>query len=390
MPEVVVTGIGLISPIGLNVNENLKSLIDNISGIGAIELLDTVLKDEYLAAEINETNKKLAQRFGTQNSDYPRATLLALNAVSEAVGDSGWLNDDIPTAVITGSTVGGIDKTMKYYRSEQKDKSFFYSQNYGFTSERIADYLNCNYYVSSVSTACSSSANAIAEATKLIKAGYIERAIAGGTDALSAFTLNGFKSLYILSKGQCKPFDKNRRGLNLGEAAAYLVLESDKLAKDKKQYCKVSGYANVNDAFHASASSEDGEGAFLAMKEAIDMAEINPEDIDYLNAHGTGTLNNDLAEGIAIKRLFHTSYPPFSSTKPYTGHTLGAAGAVEAVFSVLSIYKNLIFPSLNFDEAMDEHGLMPIKKQISNKVIKNVMSNSFGFGGNNTSLIFSK
>jgi 3-oxoacyl-[acyl-carrier-protein] synthase-1 len=177
----------------------------------------------------------------------------------------------------------------------------------------------------------------------------------------------------------------------LGEGAGFVVLESEELLMKtgKVPLCRLSGYANTNDAFHQTTSSPNGEGAYLTMEKAIIRAGIKVSDIDYINLHGTGTDNNDLSEGMALIRLFGNNIPPFSSTKSYIGHTLGAAGGIEAVFSVLSITEKLIFPNLFFREPIEELGFSPVKDLISDARVQNVLSNSFGFGGNNTSLIFS-
>jgi len=195
----------------------------------------------------------------------------------------------------------------------------------------------------------------------------------------------------ILSNTDCKPFDANRTGLNLGEAAAYLVLESDTIVKqeNKAVLAYMAGYGNANDAFHQTASSENGDGAFLAMQKALTVANIQPEDISYINAHGTATSNNDLSEGTVIKRIFGTSIPDFSSTKAFTGHTLAAAGAIEAVYSILALQKNVIFPNLNFSTTIPELQMIPVT-EVSKKTLEYVLSNSFGFGGNCSTLIFSK
>jgi 3-oxoacyl-[acyl-carrier-protein] synthase-1 len=195
----------------------------------------------------------------------------------------------------------------------------------------------------------------------------------------------------ILSDTYNTPFDDNRKGLNLGEGAAYLVLESEAsyTKRNKKPLAFVAGYANANDAFHQTASSDDGEGAFLAMKKAFEIAGLKPQDIDYINVHGTATPNNDLSEGRAIINLFGNEVPLFSSTKPFTGHTLAAAASVEAIYSVFALTENIIFPNLNFKNKMKEFDLIP-NTQLLNKEVKNVLSNSFGFGGNCSSVIFSK
>ncbi len=216
--------------------------------------------------------------------------------------------------------------------------------------------------------------------------------VAGGVDALTKFTLNGFNTLMILDQQFCKPFDENRKGLNLGEGAGYVVLVSEKIAETLKQkpYCKLSGYANANDAYHQTASSPDGTGSFMAMSGALKLAGLFPTDIDYINLHGTGTQNNDIAEGTAIKRLFNPNFPKMSSTKSFTGHTLGASGGIEAVLSALSIKHGIIYPNLRFHNQMKELPFAPEIKFLKNQKVNNVMSNSFGFGGNCSSLLFSK
>jgi len=218
--------------------------------------------------------------------------------------------------------------------------------------------------------------------------GTIEQIILA--DALSKVMLNGFHALMIVDPDICKPFDKNRRGLNIGEGAAFLVLESERVAKRKQVIAELTGYGNSNDAYHLTALSPDGEGTAQAMKQAIKEGGLEASAIDYINAHGTGSENSDLSEALGFLKVFKETTPLFSSTKPFTGHTLGSAGALEAVFSVLSIRDNLIFPNLNFSQKMEETGLIPHTKPTTIKQVNHVLSNSFGFGGNNTSLLFSK
>jgi 3-oxoacyl-[acyl-carrier-protein] synthase-1 len=216
--------------------------------------------------------------------------------------------------------------------------------------------------------------------------------VAGGTDSLSKFTLNGFNSLMILDNKPCRPFDANRNGLNLGEGAGFVVLVSDRV----KHTCGlrpesfVSGFANTNDAFHQTASSPEGRGSFGAMQQALAMSGIKPGDIDYINLHGTGTLNNDLSEGTAVKRLYGDRFPRLSSTKAFTGHTLGASGGIEAVFSILAIRNQCVLPNLRFENPIPELGIQPQVRYESGLEIDHVMSNSFGFGGNCSSIVFSK
>ncbi len=196
----------------------------------------------------------------------------------------------------------------------------------------------------------------------MIRHGLLDRAVAGGTDALTLFTLNGFNSLMILDREPCRPLDETRNGLNLGEGSAFLVLESEEMVRKsgKPVLGEVSGYGNACDAHHQTASSPEGNGAFLSMKLALESAGLAPADIDYINAHGTGTKNNDLSEGIAVERIFGSKVPAISSTKSYTGHTLGAAGAIEAVISILALTTGTIYPNLRFSQQMSELNFLPV------------------------------
>lgn len=388
---VAITGMGVVSAIGSNTAMNYEALVSGESGIDFPKNLLTKHKD-LPVGEVALTNKDIAEKLKLSRGHlYTRAALLGAMAIKEAIEQS-QLNIDSQTGFISGTSVGGMDATEKYFTEfaagKLNNKEFIRAQHPGFTSQKIADYFGITGYVSTISTACSSSANAIMLGARLIKAGKLKRVIVGGTDCLTRFTLNGFNALKILSKEVCKPFDENRIGLNLGEAAAYLILEAEDEIKDKKVFGRLKGYGNSNDAFHQTASSKDGEGAFLAMQKALSTAIISGDAIDYINAHGTATKNNDAAESIALQRIFNNNMPKFSSTKAFTGHTLAAAGSLEAVYSLLSITKNQIFPNLNFSQPMQDSHLIPVTK-LEEQKIHTVLSNSFGFGGNCTSLIFS-
>jgi 3-oxoacyl-[acyl-carrier-protein] synthase-1 len=246
--------------------------------------------------------------------------------------------------------------------------------------------------ITTISTACSSSANTIMLGARMIQHNQLDIVIAGGVDSLTRFTLNGFNTLQILDPEQCRPLDETRAGLNIGEGAAYIILMSAETAKKLNQQtlCKITGYHNANDSFHQTALSDDGNGPFLAMQGALKKSGLNAGEISFINMHGTGTRNNDNAEGLAMKKIFDGKYPKLSSTKSFTGHTLGASGAVEAVLSVLAISKGIIFPNFSFKEPMSGLDIIPETKFQKDVEVKHVMSNSFGFGGNCSSLIFSK
>lgn len=388
--EIFITGYGLISCIGNSVQESITSLRAEKSGIklGAFNALP-----QYRVGVVPYSNDELKEQFGL-STDGSRTALLGMIAAKEAF-KSHELNDEIRTGIISGTSVGGMDTSEKEYQTfleTSKHNPLNYRHHAsGTSSEQIAAELGIDGFVNTISTACSSAANALMMGARMIRNGVLDRVIVGGTDGLSSFTISGFKSLMIFDEEWCRPFDETRKGLNLGEGAGFLVLESAKsLGITKKTpLAKLTGWSNASDAFHQTASSPNGFGATLSMREALKIANLNPADIDYINAHGTATPNNDLSESHAIKTIFGDQIPPFSSTKAYTGHTLAASGGIEAVFAILAIQHGFLFPNLNFSTPIEETGLVPQLKFEENKGVKHVLSNSFGFGGNNSTVIIS-
>ncbi len=361
-------------------------------------LLDSAYRGEIPVAEVPLTHQELfALAAPVTNMRFTRTGLLALVAAREALRQSGaGPADSRRTALLSGTTVGGMDRSEVFYRDfarnpRQGRLADVIAHDCGAAAEGLARELGIRGFISTFNTACSSSANAIGTGARMILSGQADRVVAGGTDALTLFTLNGFNSLMILDREPCKPLDENRNGLNLGEGAAYLVLEAEETARasGKEVLGVISGYGNACDAYHQTASSPEGEGAWLSMRQALDSAALKPSDIGYVNAHGTGTKNNDLSEGVALERIFPEGLPPVSSTKAYTGHTLGAAGAVEAVISLISLQEECLFPNLRFETPMSELKFTPITDAVHRRV-EHIMSNSFGFGGNNSTLIFSR
>lgn len=386
-----ITGLGIVSAIGLTVAENLYSLENSKSGIEPVKFLET--GKNYLVGEVKCSNEELIERLGVRSKPVSRTSLLGLAAAREAWGNNSHSNE-IRTGIISATSVGGMDKTEKFYRyyldKNHPDFNVLKCHDSGNTTERIAAELGISGYINTLSTACSSGANAIMLGARLIEQGKLDRVLVGGTDALTNFTINGFRSLMIYDDQWCRPFDESRSGLNLGEGAAFLLLESDKSARltGNTTICSLKGWANAADAYHQTASSPDGKGATLAIQNAIDRSGFSALDISYVNAHGTGTKNNDLSESVAMLNIFGDNIPDFSSTKPFTGHTLAAAGAIEAVFSALAIQEGLIFPNLNYQNPIVETGLVPSTELRKDQPVLAVLSNSFGFGGNNSSLVF--
>lgn len=394
--KVYIAGAGVISAIGNNVGECLQSLTTGKAGMGDVTLLNTVHRSQIPVAEVKLSNAELAVMTGAKPT-LSRTALLSMAAAKEALQSAG-IEDvaGLQTGFISANTVGGMDKSENFYgefiTDNQKGKLCdVVNHECGSVTEIVADALGINSYVTTISTACSSSANTIFFGARLIKHGMLDVVVAGGVDALTKFTLNGFNTLMILDRNLCKPFDENRNGLNLGEGAGYVVLVSERVAAtvQDKILCSLSGYCNRNDAYHQTASSPEGRGSYLAMEGALRMSGLQPNDIDYINLHGTGTQNNDMAEGTAIQRLFQPHYPKMSSTKSFTGHTLGASGGIEAVFSVLAIKHGLIYPNLRLQTPIQAFPFSAETSLLQNQQVKHVLSNSFGFGGNCSSLIFS-
>lgn len=393
--RILVAGSGIISAIGTTEKETLKSFQDHVSGIGRLSLFDSIHKDSLPVAEVKLSNEELADRL-SKPASVTRTSLLAIHAARESIRSSGIDVRKWRTGLISATTVGGMDKTENFFVDFLRDPRSgrlrdVVNHECGKTTELVAEDLGVTDFISTINTACSSSVNAIALGSRLILHNKLDVVIAGGTDALSKFTLNGFNSLMILDKNPCRPFDAGRNGLNLGEGAGFVVLISEKVASqiDLHADCQITGYANTNDAYHQTASSPDGRGSYAAMQRALAMSGIEPSEIDYVNLHGTGTVNNDLSEGTAVKRLFGERYPAVSSTKAFTGHTLGASGGIEAVFSMMAIRYQCVFPNLRFETSIPEIGITPQLK-FESKKINHVMSNSFGFGGNCSSVIISK
>ena len=396
--KVFVTGAGIISALGVGIEATLKSLLSGKSGIGRITHLKTE-HEEFPVGEVALSNAEMSRML---NVAYPidglRTVLMGIIAAKEAVASAKLLPSELRTAAfISGTTVGGMDKTERHFKTvfdsntETEDSYELKYNDCGYSTELIADSIGKFSLVTTTSTACSSAANAIILGANLIKSGVVDIAVVGGSEALTKFHLNGFNTLMILDKENCRPFDRDRTGINLGEGAAYIVLEREKSAKARGAEVLgiLSGYANTCDAFHQTASSENGEGAYLAMRKAMDMAHLSPQDIDYINAHGTGTPNNDETELAAMERIWDYKLPKFSSTKAFTGHTTSASGSIEAVICLLALKHGFLPQNLGWKNPIKDD-VVPVLDKIKTENVENIINNSFGFGGNDSTLIFLK
>lgn len=386
---------GVVSAIGNSVAENHEALKAATCGIQyKLDLFPSKYAGVLPFGQVHISNEDLLKTLQVTDAGVTRTSLLALYALNEALADSGISADtiqSIDTALVGANTVGGMCLTDELYNdANQKTDGSDYLGSYDCASVNmfLQKHLKVNGIINTINTACSSSANAIMYGAMLMNNGYAKRAIVGGTDSLAKFTINGFNALHILSNEICTPFDEGRKGLNLGEGAAWLVLEKEEDIQGRKVYAELTGYSNSNDAYHPSSLSDEGDGPYLSMQGALKLANLSPDKIDFINAHGTGTENNDQVESRAMVRLFETP-PAFASTKGNIGHTLGASGAIEAVYSILSLVNQEVYQNLHFKDPIAAAGLTPVTAY-KKMPVNHVMSNSFGFGGNCSSLIFSK
>lgn len=399
--NIAITGEGIVSAIGLNKQEVLQALQEGRTGIGEMKYLQSI-HHELPVGEVDLSNEQMKKMLGIPSEQMmSRTSLLGMLAIDQALKDAyvdvaslrARKADGKPLRIVlvSGTTVGGMDITELCFDQLEKQKSVEFLQHHdcGNSTRLMADHFGIFDEVATLSTACSSAANAIMLGARLLKAGEADLVVAGGTEALSRFHLNGFNSLMILDHEPCRPFDTTRAGLNLGEGAAFLVLESEEMAQQRKitPHAYLTGYGNACDAFHQTASSENGEGAYLAMTEALAMAHLSAKDIQYVNAHGTGTPNNDQSESVSLKRVFGDEMPMVSSTKSFTGHTTSASGSIETVICILAMQHHFVPANLGWKNPM-ENGILPTMGA-QNLDLENVLCNSFGFGGNDSSLVIS-
>jgi len=394
MEPIYITGAGIVSAIGIGREATLKSLRAGQTGIGRMKYLPSCHRD-IPVGEVKLSNAEMARMLDVAEDDsLTRTALIGRLALRETLDEAGLTGDalrEIP--FISATTVGGMDRRELFHAGEP-DSDLAHARiathSCASCTEMIASQFGDFASMSTISTACSSATNAMITGANMLRCGLADIVVVGGAESLSMFHLNGFNTLMILDSEPCKPFDKDRAGLNLGEGAAYLVMESAASVgrRGVRPLCCLSGYGNACDAFHQTASSPNGEGAFLAMQEALQTAGLNPSDIQYVNAHGTGTPNNDESESQAIMRVYGGQLPPVSSTKSFTGHTTSASGSIEAVICILAIRHQFLPPNIHWHTPM-ENGIIPVT-EMRQAALEHVMSNAFGFGGNDSSIILSR
>jgi 3-oxoacyl-[acyl-carrier-protein] synthase II len=407
--RIVVTGLGCISPLGNDVVTTWQNLMDKKSGVNLITYYDTTDYDCKVAAEVKGFDGP--SLFGSREARrMDRCTQYSLAAAQEAVKDAKLEidpgNSDRIGAVV-GTGIGGIETLYdEFMNFEAKGPSrvspFLVPMMLPDTpGGKIAIELGIKGTNFAVVTACATGTNAIGEASEIIKRGQADVMLAGGCEAaIVPIAMAGLSKMGALStydgapNRASRPFNLDRSGFVMGEGAAILVLESLEFAQERgaKILGELVGYGSTNDAFHISAPAENGSGAAMCMRLAIEDAGIKPRDIDYINAHGTGTPLNDKSETAAIKTVFedYAYQLPVSSTKSMTGHMIGAAGAIEAVFAVKVLQNDIMPPTINYEVPDPECDLDYIPNEPRQKQVNYVMSNSFGFGGHNATIILKK
>jgi 3-oxoacyl-[acyl-carrier-protein] synthase II len=405
-PQVVVTGLGTVNALAGSVPEFATALRAGTCAIGPVTVFDTTGYRSRIAAEVPEaladapagTDAALRRRLS-------RSDVFALRAVAEALADAGVVGAVAPERIglAIGGTTGGMLRGEEALRARIQAKpgtrhrypsTAVLGAPISISADVLADAFGFAGPRLSLSTACSSSANALGAALDWIALGRADVVVAGGTESLCRMTFAGFNALHALSLEPCRPFDRGRNGLSLGEGAAILVVESAEHAvrRGARAHAELLSYGNSADAHHLTAPHPEGTGAMLAMRRALERADLEPDAIDYINAHGTGTPLNDAVEAAAIAAVFGDAAPwlAVSSTKGAVGHMLGAAGAIEALATVLALRDGFLPPTVNLDDPDPACALDLVPRASRPAALRYALSNSYGFGGNNTSVVLGR
>jgi len=396
--RVAITGIGVFCSIGKSVEEFTQSLRNGRTGIGAVTLFDTSKYPCKIGAEIRDYRPE--KFFGKKElKKISRADQFALIASEEAVKASGI--DSFPSeevGVCLGAGAGGMFEAETYHREillkGRSKPSLIWPFILSYTTDRVAERFGFSGPKFTITTACSSSATAIGYGADLIRSGKSKAILCGGSEALSELTFGGFNSLKAMDPSPCKPFDRRRAGMSLGEGAGIIILEDfdEAMKRGVRIYAEFLGYGIGGEAYHITAPEPTGMSEARIMREAIEEGGILITEVDYINAHGTGTPLNDKVETLSIKNVFgERAYTiPISSIKSSVGHCLGSAGAIEAIASILSMVHQFIPPTLNHQEGDEDCDLDYVPGKSHEMELKVVLSNSFAFGGNCTTLVFRK
>lgn len=407
--RIVITGMGLVSPVGNNVEDSWTNIRAGNSGIDWITLFDADLVANRVAGEVKGVD--LVGKFGRREMRrMDRAQMLALVAAEEALNDAGIVVDEdnkYDIGVVIGSGIGGIVTVVEALKGFQSKGHRGVSPVivpallHDGISSRVSMHFGLKGPNYNITAACATSNNSIGDAADLIRMGRAKMMVAGGSEAcIMPMVISGFNNMKVLTNTEdvpekaARPFDADRDGFVAAEGAALLILEDHDhaLARGAKIYAELTGYGHTSDAFHVTAPNPDGEDAAEAMRRALCEAQLEPADISYINAHGTGTQLNDKSETLAIKlALGEQAYNvPISSTKSMTGHILGATAAAEAIFSIKAIEDNFVPPTINLETPDPDCDLDYTPHVGKPHSMEHVLSNSFGFGGHNTALVISR
>ncbi len=397
--RVVITGYGIICGIGYNSREVLENILSLKSGIKDVSVMDTTAYNVHIASEVYDL-----YRYSSipehMNRNLSRNDVLGLTAADEALRMAGLLDCEClkDSCIVLGAGASGMLSAeiyrRAYFNGRRASLKYLAATPTSVTTDTIGNYFGLYGPRTTIATACSSSNSAIGIAADHIRYEGYDICLTGGAEALSELTFAGFHNLKNMDKAPCRPFDKSRKGLSLGECGAVLILEELEHAKKRNApvFAEMLDYGCSSDAHHMTTPHPGGEGAKQSMMKAIKGSGLDIEDIDYINAHGTGTKLNDISECKAVYEIFNEKNPdvPISSNKSYIGHCLGAAGAIEAVFTILSINNSIIPPTLRLDEIDEAIKGNIIGGTIKERDMTHVLSNSFGFGGNNTSIVIKR
>ena len=389
----VITGLGIVCPVGNNLDESWDSIKSGKTGIAEVKSVNTEGCYANLGGEVSCDNLPAPQ--------YDRSARLCIKAAEEAIADAGFTGNGADEAgIIVGSCIGGavsIDEYMTAEKEGKQDDSRIPNMAASSIANNAAAYLGLNGVTANIVNACAAGTMSIAYACDLIRSGEGDVFLAGGTDPFSSLAFAGFHALHALSVESCSPLNHSN-GITLGEGSGILVVEEYEhaVARGAKIYCEVAGYGVNCDAYHITAPDPSGQGQMDVIKRALASAGVAPADISYVNAHGTGTAKNDEAEFLSLHTIFDGTDVSVSSTKSMTGHCLGAAGAVEAVFTVKAVSDDILPPTIGYSEedkailAEKAGELDFVANDSRSKDIRMAMSNSFAFGGTNASIIFAK
>ena len=388
--EVVITGLGIISAAGASAGETWQALKEGKSGLSPFSLLPSA---RYAGIPAGQLPAELSAISGLERASRPDhlAVIAARQAFKESFSGAALPRPE-KTGVILGACVGGMAESELFLQrlllEGVRDTRLLRFHECASSAEAVAETLGLFGPCETISTACSSGSNAICLAADMILSGEADVMLAGGTDSLSRLTVNGFGSLLLIDPDGCRPFDEERKGMSLCEGAAVLVLESAESARQRnaRVLAKLSGWANTCDAYHAAAPAPEGDGIQRAIRAALRNAGLFPEDIHYVNAHGTATIENDRAEAAAIRAVFGGYTPPVSSTKRVFGHTFAAAGAIEAIVCILAMENRAVPPNAGLNRP-DPSCHIRIQRNLESAELSRAMSLSLGFGGNNNCLI---